>query len=195
MSDNRELTDPRAMRALAHPTRLTLLELLAREGSLTATQAGALLGQSAPSASYHLRQLAKYGFVVEAEHTGGGRERPWRPAERGQRWSDVSPDPEAEAAAKVLSRLVLEREFDAAIDWIDGAYELSPEWRDAALGSESMLYMTLDELQAFQARYQALLEEDGLKQRSEDPALRPPDARPVKVLLLAFPVPPTPAGN
>ena len=195
MAGDRELTDPRAMRALAHPTRLALLELLAREGSLTATQAGALLGQSAPSASYHLRQLSKYGFVVEAEHTGGGRERPWRPAERGQRWSDVSPDPEAAAAAKVLSRLVLEREFDAAMDWVDGAYELSSEWREAALGSQSILYMTVDELRAFQARYQALLEEDDLRQRTEDPSLRPSDARPVKVLLFAFPVPPTPAGN
>jgi DNA-binding transcriptional ArsR family regulator len=192
---DRELTDPRAMRALAHPTRLTLLELLSREGPLTATQAGALLGESTPSASYHLRQLAKYGFVVEAEHDGGGRERPWRPADRGQRWSEVSPDPEAAAAAKLLSRLVLEREFDAAIDWIDGAYELSPEWRDAALGSQSILYMTLDELRAFEARYRALLEEDGIVQRSEDPTLRPPGAQPVKVLLLAFPVPPTPSGN
>jgi DNA-binding transcriptional ArsR family regulator len=182
------------MRALAHPTRLTLLELLAREGSLTATQASALLGESNASASYHLRQLAKYGFVVE----GGparGRERPWRPAERGQRWSDVSSDPEAAAAAKVLSRLVLEREFDAAIDWVDGAYELLPEWRDAALGSQSILYLTLDELRAFEARYRALLEEDGLLQRSDDPALRPAEAQPVKVLLLAFPVPPTPSGN
>jgi DNA-binding transcriptional ArsR family regulator len=195
MSRDRQLTDPRAMRALAHPTRLTLLELLAREGSLTATQAGTLLGESAPSASYHLRQLAKYGFVVEAEHDGGGRERPWRPAERGQRWSEGSSDPEEAAAAKLLSRLVLEREFDAAIDWIEGEYELSPEWRDAALGSQSILYMTVEELRALEARYRALLEEDGIVQRSEDPALRPPGAQPVKVLLLAFPVPPTPSGN
>jgi len=195
MTDTRELTDPRAMRALAHPTRLTLLELLGREGSLTATQAGTLLGESTPSASYHLRQLAKYGFVAEVEHTRGGRERPWQLIERGQRWSDVSTSPDAAAAAAVLSRMVLEREFDAAIDWIDGAYELPPEWRDAALGSQSLLYMTLEELQAFEARYRKLLEEGGIVQRSDDPTRRPPGARPVKVLLLAFPVPATPSGN
>ena len=182
------------MRALAHPTRLTLLELLAREGSLTATQASALLGESSASASYHLRQLAKYGFVEHAGQ-GPGRERPWRPAARGQRWSDVSPDPQTAAAAKVLSRVLLEREFDAAIDWVEGAYDLPPEWRDAALGSQSILYMTLDELRDFASRYQALLEEGGLLERSDDPALRPPDTRPIKVLLLAFPVPPTPSGN
>ena len=182
------------MRALAHPTRLTLLELLAREGSLTATQASVLLGENTASASYHLRQLAKYGFIEQAEQTGG-RERPWRAAARGQRWSDVSPDPEAAAAAKVLSRVLLERELDAAIEWVEGAYDLAPEWRDAALGSQSILYMTLDELRDFAHRYQALLEEGGLLERSENPALRPPDARPVRALLLAFPVPPTPSGN
>ena len=40
----RELTDPRTMRALAHPTRLTLLELLRHAGPMTATEAGECLG-------------------------------------------------------------------------------------------------------------------------------------------------------
>ena len=65
-----ELSDPRALRALAHPTRLAIRELLLREGSLTATQASRLLGESTASTSYHLRQLAKYGFIEPAE---GGR--------------------------------------------------------------------------------------------------------------------------
>src|SRR5919108_2121595 len=72
-----ELTDPRALRALAHPIRLALLGALRREGPLTATQAGALVGESAASCSFHLRQLAKYGLVEEAGG-GRGRERPWR---------------------------------------------------------------------------------------------------------------------
>jgi len=193
-SRDREIVDARALRALAHPTRLTLLELLARERSLTATQAAGLLGESSASASYHLRQLAKYGFVEQAEK-GRGRERPWRPAERGQRWSDVSENPEVAAAATVLSRMVLEREFDAAIRWVEGDYDLPPEWRDAALGSQSIVYLTLDELRAFEHRYQALLEEGGLIERSNDPAKRPAGARPVKVMLLAFPPEPTPWGN
>jgi DNA-binding transcriptional ArsR family regulator len=189
-----EILDPRAMRALAHPTRLTLLELLAREGSLTATQAGALLGESSASASYHLRQLGKYGFAEQAEAVHG-RERPWRPVARGHSWSEVSPDPEVRTAATVLSRVLLEREFEAARRWIEGDYELSSEWREAALGSQSILYMTLDELRAFAPRYRALLEEGGLIERSEDPSLRPPDAQPVKLMLLAFPVEPTPSGS
>src|ERR1051326_5509959 len=75
--DRRELRDPQAFRALAHPLRLTLIELLTREGSLTATEAAELTGESPASCSFHFRQLAKYGFVEDAGG-GHGRERPWR---------------------------------------------------------------------------------------------------------------------
>src|SRR5436305_8556002 len=69
------LTDPRALRAMAHPIRLSLIGVLRREGPLTATQAGELIGESSASCSFHLRQLAKYGLVEEAGG-GRGRERP-----------------------------------------------------------------------------------------------------------------------
>ena len=71
--------DPAAMRALAHPVRLQLLELLGRDGALTATQAGALLDELPGNVSWHFRVLARHGFVTEAEG-GNGR---GRPAARG----------------------------------------------------------------------------------------------------------------
>ena len=77
LEGSREITDPKAMRALAHPLRLTLLEQLGRAGTLTATQAAEIVGESPANCSFHLRTLAKYGFVEEAA-TGQGRERPWR---------------------------------------------------------------------------------------------------------------------
>src|SRR5260370_30464032 len=73
----KRLTDPRALRALAHPIRLALLGMLRSEGLLTATRAGELLGESSASCSFHLRQLAKYGLVEEARG-GQGRQPPWR---------------------------------------------------------------------------------------------------------------------
>src|ERR1700722_12506800 len=73
----KRLRDPRALRALAHPTRLSLVGLLRVEGPLTAARAAELLGESSASMSFHLRQLAKYGLVEEAGG-GKGRERPWR---------------------------------------------------------------------------------------------------------------------
>ena len=73
----RRLTDATVMRALAHPTRIALHELIAREGELTATQAGERLGLTPANVSYHLRQLGKYGFIEEGL-SGPGRARPWR---------------------------------------------------------------------------------------------------------------------
>ena len=67
-----ELTDPRALRALAHPLRVKLLGLLRLEGPMTASDAGRRVGESSGSASYHLRQLERYGLVEEAEG-GTGR--------------------------------------------------------------------------------------------------------------------------
>src|SRR6266545_2466652 len=104
-SESREL-DPRAMRALAHPLRLTLLELAGLEGSLTATRAATLTGESSASCSFHLRQLAKYGFLEEAEG-GEGRERPWRLRTLSHRWSDDEPAEWRKAAPGTYSILHL----------------------------------------------------------------------------------------
>jgi predicted transcriptional regulator len=54
----KRLTDPRALRALAHPIRMSLVGMLRVHGPLTATKAADLLGESSASCSFHLRQLA-----------------------------------------------------------------------------------------------------------------------------------------
>src|SRR5215203_7352652 len=102
-SDNRRVTSATELRALAHPTRLALLDLLDAEGPLTATQAGERLGESPASASFHLRTLAKYGFVEEAEG-GRGRQRPWRITPQTQE----IPEDELSAEAKVAAGAFLE---------------------------------------------------------------------------------------
>src|SRR5256886_16151225 len=88
-----ELTDPRALRAIAHPVRMRLVGLLRREGPLTATRAAELLGESSGTCSFHLRQLAPYGLVEEA---GGGRGRgkPRRAPARGPPWARTAPPPQ-----------------------------------------------------------------------------------------------------
>ena len=99
-----EVTDPKAMRALAHPVRMALLEALSEHGQLTATEAGELVGESPANTSFHLRQLAKYGFVEEAEG-GTGRRRPWKRKHLGMQFTEVHEDPETAAAARELSRV------------------------------------------------------------------------------------------
>ena len=86
------------MRAMAHPVRLALMEALNDAGTLTATEAAERVGESPSNCSFHLRQLAKYGFVEEAEG-GTGRQRPWRAVHTGMRFTDVQDDPETALAA------------------------------------------------------------------------------------------------
>lgn len=68
---------PAALRALAHPLRIRILDLLPIRGPLTASKLGEIVGESSGSTSYHLRQLAKHGLVREVEGKGTARERWW----------------------------------------------------------------------------------------------------------------------
>jgi predicted ArsR family transcriptional regulator len=178
------------MRALAHPFRLTLLELLQREGSLTSTRASHLTGESTGACSFHLRQLAKYGFVEPAEG-GHGRERPWKRSYQSHRWKPSQAEPEMSAAVAALNSVVLQRHFDSASAFLRAGDAEPAEWRDAALFSDSLQYLTAGELAQLRDDLLALA-----RRRSErGPALRPSGARPVYVIAFAFPLPPTPTGN
>src|ERR1700749_3266721 len=101
-----ELTDPRALRAVAHPTRLKLMALLRRLGPLTATQAGGRIGESPSGCSFHLRSLAKYGLVEEAGG-GRGRERPWQTTANGIQWAARGASGEVDEAGDLLTRVVV----------------------------------------------------------------------------------------
>ena len=112
-SEHRRLSDPRELRALSHPTRLALLELLDAEGPMTATQAGELMGESPASASFHLRTLAKYGFVEEAPG-GRGRQRPWQITLETQEIREDDLSAEGKIAADAFVELLRERDSAAA---------------------------------------------------------------------------------
>src|SRR5262245_33640111 len=94
----------RAVRALAHPLRLELLDMLRFDGPSTATLLARRTGESSGATSYHLRQLARYGYVEEAPATGGGRERWWRYRER--RLVTTGGEPEATSLRTLLSELL-----------------------------------------------------------------------------------------
>src|SRR3954454_11215348 len=81
-----QVTDVRALRALAHPLRNRLLGRLRLNGPATASQLGRTVGESSGSTSYRLRQLAGYGFVEEVEGQGTARERWWRARHRLTSW-------------------------------------------------------------------------------------------------------------
>jgi DNA-binding transcriptional ArsR family regulator len=141
----REITDPRAMRAMAHPVRLALMEALSDAGSLTATEAAERVGESPSNCSFHLRQLAKYGFVEEAEG-GKGRQRPWRVVHTGMRFTDVQEDPDTALAAGALARVFHERWLGRARVGMERRQYLPEEWRRVTGSDEMTLYVTPDEM-------------------------------------------------
>jgi predicted ArsR family transcriptional regulator len=180
-----QLTDPRAMRALAHPLRLALLELLWREGSVNATEAAAELGESQASCSFHLRQLAKFGFVEEVEGVRG-RARPWRLSRRGLRVSNVQDDPEAEIAWAALERLLRDRQMTRYRAWLEGRSRYSRSWQEAAYHTHHVAWLTPAELEDAAEQVTELL--TGLfPERREDPAARPAGALPVELLAIGYP--------
>lgn len=71
------LIDPAALKALAHPLRVQILDELSLYGPATATGLAGSLRESSGATSYHLRQLAKHLFVREVDGRGTGRERWW----------------------------------------------------------------------------------------------------------------------
>jgi DNA-binding transcriptional ArsR family regulator len=181
-----ELTDPRAMRALAHPLRLALLELLWREGSVNATEAAAELDESQASCSFHLRQLAKFGFVEDVEGVRG-RARPWRLSQRGMRVSNVQDDPEAEIAWAALERLLRDRQMTRYRAWLEGRSAYSRPWQEAAYHTHHVAWLTPAELKHAAEQVTGLLV--GLfPDRRDDPAARPAGALPVELLSMGHPI-------
>ena len=178
------LTDPRALRAYAHPVRMALMGLLRTEGPLTATRAAELLGESSGTCSFHLRQLAKYGLVEEAGG-GTGREKPWRATTTSTAWDPIADTPEATAATGLVNTVIAEQYFEQLMRWLEASPAEPAEWQQAAQLGDRILYVTAAELEELRRRVRGLVDE--YFERQLKPELRPPDARLVSWLHLAFP--------
>jgi hypothetical protein len=185
----RSLTDPRAMRAIAHPVRIALLELFEVMPTLTATQASEALGESPANCAFHLRTLAKYGFIREAGG-GKGRERPWTAAQRSISISTTGQaDQQAEKAARALSDAWMERSMQriqrafAADAWPD-------DWEPAVVARNSVRFMTPQETAQASAEIGEIL--DRYADRLHNRESRPAGALPVQVTYIAYPDAPPP---
>ena len=189
----REISDARTLRALTHPVRIALIEALSWKGPLTATEAGEQIGESPTTCSFHLRQLAKYGFVEEAGG-GRGRARPWRMTTLGMRFSNVHEDPAAELAASTLARLLHGRQMERYRNWLETQGSYPRSWRDAVPYNRHVLWVLPDELEQLAERLTELLGST-YRDRYTDSSVRPPGALPVELLVFGYPIAPPPAGD
>ena len=154
-----DVQDPRALRALAHPLRGRLLGILRLDGPATATQLGYRLGESSGSTSYHLRQLAAYGFVEDMPGEGNGRERWWRALHRSTHWetTDFLGDPAArEVVDELLLQLVDQRRRTLAA-YIDQRRRRADDWEPAASLNDYAMRMRPEDAIAMAAELNAVL--------------------------------------
>jgi hypothetical protein len=180
-----KLTDPKAMRALAHPVRMALLDLLGVAGTLTATQASEILGESPANCAFHLRTLAKYGFAREAGG-GRGRERPWTRTRRVISISSAQQDnPQAAIAAGALGSVYFERWVERARR-VFGSRERLPGWERATRMNRSAVFLTAEETVQVGREIEEII--DRYRGRERDLSQRPAGGMPVEVALFTSPL-------
>jgi hypothetical protein len=162
-----------------HPVREALLDLIRRQGVLTATDAARELGGSTGLYSFHLRQLARHGVIEEAP-APRGRVRPWRLAEPGAARPPEQPVSDAE-----LSTVARGLEDESYQRWLEHRDAAPGRWRRDEAFSE-VLYLTPDEMAGMAEVIRALI---GQYQHREDrPSARPAGAAPVAVVARLFPL-------
>ncbi|MFC9692019.1 helix-turn-helix domain-containing protein [Kribbella sp. NPDC056951] len=174
-----------ALRALAHPLRVRILDELSMYGPLTASGLGERLGESSGATSYHLRQLEKQGLVAEDVGRGTARERWWKRAPGSITLPDAHRQPEGSAerlATELIDQEWMSRRDDTVREFRSRGEEVfGPEWLDVASFDTVNLRLTADELRELVA------EIDGVVARRLQ-AQSSADARPVQLQLNAFPL-------
>jgi len=189
----RVVSDPLALRALAHPLRLKLHALVGREGSITAADAARQLGVSQALASHHLRQLAKYGFVEPAD-AGDNRERPWRVTATSQEF-DAADSADAQESIEMLERFLLDSTATQFADWQQRRGDEDPRWAQHTGISDNLVYLTIDEMAELQRAWDALITPLVRRRPLGDTGNRPTGAVPVDVTLIVAPLRTTASGG
>jgi hypothetical protein len=177
----------KALRALAHPLRWKLIDLVGSEGTATATRCAQELGESVASCSYHLNILAKYGFL---EHVSGGagREKPWRLSSFTQNLSGDGLGVEGKLAAEAASEVFLDHEVGRMKERLR-RHDLEPsEWRDAVSFGGVTTALTVDELRAVTAELSAIAQR--YADRVTDRGKVPHGAREVRIFFATSVAPP-----
>jgi predicted ArsR family transcriptional regulator len=185
------LTDPRALRGYAHPLRMALVGLLRREGPLTATRAAERLGESVPSCSFHLRQLAKYGLAERVEGADA-RERPWRATAMVTSWDNAPDDPGMRAATDQLNATMLDHYLRRAQAFLARRAAEPPEWLAVTGFGDTLVHVTAEELAELIRRIDAVVAE--YDERLTDPAKRPDGSRAIGLIQFLVPTDPPAEG-
>ena len=181
-----ELSEPQAMRALAHPVRLAILGHLQRSGPSTATRLSPHVGATPSVVSWHLRHLATFGLVRDAAREGDGRERWWEAVGRGFRFlpPDDPADVEGETAYRALTEQMFARSTGQARRWLESVEpHLPPRWRRLGGHANTRIVVGAEELEALERAIEELL----APYVRRDPEDAPRGGRTVRILRFVMP--------
>jgi DNA-binding transcriptional ArsR family regulator len=175
--DGRDIVlTPTMLRGLVHPLRLRILRLLREDGPSTASRVGERIGQSSGVTSYHLRQLAELGLVVEDTERGNGRDRWWRAAYRWMAFTFRDPadpgDPETIELAERYMRVDADQMYERMLRYVDSISARGSEELSTAPWSFSSVPLRLRPEQARELadRLHALVAEYRREPEDADPA-------------------------
>ena len=165
------LTEPEAVRALAHPVRLELLIHLMSTGPATASECARAVGDSPSNCSYHLRVLAKHG-LVESEDSDDGRERPWRARVTGitSPGSEAAPGTPAATDAAALLAVSVQRDQRLLLDYLARRDAVDERWRGVDMYNSYTLRVTPEEMRELGDRLDALIRPYIAAIRDDSPA-------------------------
>ena len=166
------LTDPRAIRAIAHEARQQVIDELYSGSVLTATEAARICGLSPSAMSYHLRALEKWGIVVRDDTSSDGRERPWRATAPSLSLgrSDTASGISVQQAARAVMSTCMVGLNKAVEAWLEN----DPRAKGAQ-ASRSRLFLTDEEAAALNGELDALVQRYDNGRTSHD---KPDDALP-----------------
>ena len=176
------LSDPRAIRALAHPARLAIIEALFSGDELTATECAALTGLSPSATSYHLKALERWGIVEAGQPRADGRDRPWKAKGRSIEVSSQVPRGTVLAESAVLETF-LDRNRALVGEFLDHQASEPPEWRDGVEVASSDYWLTAEELAEVSQALRSVLQPYEHRRRGS----RPDKSRRVRVMRLIVP--------
>lgn len=164
--------DPAMLRALAHPLRVEILAVLDELGEATATQIAEKVGESPSNCSFHLRTLAKAGFIERGEAKGTSK--PWKSVYQSRDLSPEAGNPESMRTSATIGALYVQHEANRVVDFLTRHGLSDEEWLPGTTVNTAAFWATKEELAELAAEIEHLA--DRFRGR-KDPAKRPIGSR------------------
>jgi len=151
-------SDAARFRALAHPLRLRILEVVRASGAVTATEVGRVVGESPANCSFHLRVLAEGGFI-EAVPGADRRQHPWRASSTQVTIDPLVGSSAQRAAARDAVQILREGDRRLLSAWDNARADAPARWQQAGFERSAQVRLTAGQLARLGELWEAALEQ------------------------------------